>query len=91
MADYKEKFEEWQQAARRKARELDEKYAISDLVEEGARAAGEAAKRGAETIRSLSPSPSTSPLPARAKPNCSPFCELGFARIKLPAAVKVGP
>src|ERR1043165_8362589 len=43
MADYKEKFDEWQQAARRKARELDEKYSISDLV-------GEAAKRGAETV-----------------------------------------
>ena len=52
MADYKEKFDEWQQAARRKARELDEKYAISDLVEEGARAAGEAAKRGAESMAS---------------------------------------
>jgi hypothetical protein len=50
MADYKERFEEWQQAARRKAREFDEKYAISDLVEEGARVAGEAAKRGAETM-----------------------------------------
>jgi len=43
MADYKEKLDEWQQAARRKARELDEKYSISDLV-------GEAAKRGAETV-----------------------------------------
>ncbi len=50
MADYKEKLDEWQQAARRKARELDEKYAISDLVGEGARAASEAAKRGAETM-----------------------------------------
>jgi hypothetical protein len=50
MADYKEKFDEWQQAARRKARELDEKYAISDIVGEGARVAGEAAKRGAETM-----------------------------------------
>ncbi|HET9713734.1 MAG TPA: hypothetical protein VFP64_17725 [Pyrinomonadaceae bacterium] len=50
MADYKEKFDEWQQAARRKARELDEKFAISDLVGEGARAAGEAAKRGAESM-----------------------------------------
>jgi hypothetical protein len=29
---------------------LDEKYAISDLVDEGARAAGEAAKRGAQTL-----------------------------------------
>jgi len=43
MADYKEKLDEWQQAARRKARELDEKYSISDLV-------GEAAKRGADTV-----------------------------------------
>ncbi|HEV8369404.1 MAG TPA: hypothetical protein VGQ39_15720 [Pyrinomonadaceae bacterium] len=50
MADYKDKFDEWQQAARRKARELDEKYSISDLVDEGKRAAGEAAKRGAETM-----------------------------------------
>src|SRR5215813_3932252 len=50
MADYKEKLDEWQQAALRKARELDEKFAISDLVGEGARAASEAAKRGAETM-----------------------------------------
>ena len=50
MADYREKFDEWQQAARRKARELDEKFAISDMVGEGARVAGEAAKRGAETM-----------------------------------------
>jgi hypothetical protein len=52
MADYKEKLDEWQQAARRKAREFDEKYSISDLVGEGARAAGDAAKRGAETMAS---------------------------------------
>lgn len=50
MADYKEKIDEWQRAARRKARELDEKYSISDLVEESSRIAGEAAKRGAETF-----------------------------------------
>jgi hypothetical protein len=50
MADYKDKLDEWQQAARRKARELDEKFAISDIVGEGARAAGEAAKRGAEGV-----------------------------------------
>src|SRR5215204_4858845 len=50
MADYKEKIEEWQRAARRKARELDEKFAISDLMEEGSRVAGETAKRGAETL-----------------------------------------
>jgi hypothetical protein len=52
MADYKDKMDEWQKTVRRKARELDEKYAISDLVDEGSRVAGEAAKRGAETITS---------------------------------------
>ena len=52
MADYKDKIDEWQRAARRKARELDEKFAISDLVEEGSRVAGETAKRGAETLAS---------------------------------------
>jgi hypothetical protein len=52
MADYKEKIEEWQKTVRRKARELDEKYAISDLVDQSSRAAGEAAKRGAQTIKS---------------------------------------
>jgi hypothetical protein len=50
MADYKDKIDEWQQAARRKARELDEKFAISDLVGEGAKVAGDAARRGAETM-----------------------------------------
>ncbi|HEV7743867.1 MAG TPA: hypothetical protein VGO56_02620 [Pyrinomonadaceae bacterium] len=52
MADYKEKIDEWQKTVRRKARELDEKFALSDLVDEGSRVAGEAAKRGAETITS---------------------------------------
>jgi len=52
MADYKEKIDGWQKTVRRKARELDEKYAISDLVDEGSRVAGEAAKRGAEPITS---------------------------------------
>ncbi|MDQ1729476.1 MAG: hypothetical protein QOD33_1601 [Pyrinomonadaceae bacterium] len=50
MADYKEKLDEWQKTVRRKARELDEKYTISDLVDEGTRVAGNAARRGAETI-----------------------------------------
>ena len=52
MADYKDKFDEWQQAARRKAKELDEKYSISDLVNSGARAAEDAARRGAESVAS---------------------------------------
>lgn len=50
MADYKDKMDDWQRTVRRKARELDEKFSISDLVEEGSRVAGEAAKRGAETF-----------------------------------------
>jgi hypothetical protein len=52
MADYKDKIDEWQKTVRRKARELDEKYAISDLVDQSSRAAGAAAKRGAQTIKS---------------------------------------
>ncbi|MDQ6653713.1 MAG: hypothetical protein M3Y84_13345 [Acidobacteriota bacterium] len=52
MADYKDKIDEWQKTARRKVRELDEKYAISDLVDEGMLVAGEAAKRGAQTVTS---------------------------------------
>jgi len=50
MADYKEKIDEWQKAVRRKARQLDEKFAISDLVDEGSRVAGKAAKRGVDTL-----------------------------------------
>lgn len=50
MADYKDKLDEWQRAARRKARELDEKFGIKRGVEEGARVAQDAARRGAETL-----------------------------------------
>jgi hypothetical protein len=50
MTDYKEKFDDLHRAARRKARELDEKLGVSGIVEDTARAAGEAAKRGAKTI-----------------------------------------
>ncbi|MDT5296324.1 MAG: hypothetical protein QOJ76_3204 [Acidobacteriota bacterium] len=51
MADYRDKLEEWRDAARRKARELDEKYNVRERVEEGARAAGEAARRGADAVK----------------------------------------
>src|SRR5881409_1969044 len=50
MTDYKEKLDDLQRSARRKARELDEKLGVSNLVGDTARAAGEAAKRGAKTI-----------------------------------------
>jgi hypothetical protein len=51
MTDYRDKLDEWREAARRKARDLDEKYNIRERVEEGARAAGEAAKRGADAVK----------------------------------------
>ena len=50
MADYRDKLDEWRETARRKARELDEKYQIRERVEESARAAGEAARRGADRV-----------------------------------------
>src|SRR2546426_6618440 len=50
MADYKEKFDDLHRAARRKARELDEKLGVKGIVEDGARIAGDAARRGAQTI-----------------------------------------
>ena len=51
MTDYRDKLDEWREAARRKARDLDEKYNIRERVEEGARAAEQAAKRGAEAVK----------------------------------------
>src|SRR5918997_910735 len=45
MADYRDKLDEWREAARRKARELDDKYKIKDRVEEGGRAAREATEK----------------------------------------------
>jgi len=50
MADYKEKFDDLHRAAKRKARALDEKLGVSGIVEDTARFAGEAARRGAQTI-----------------------------------------
>jgi hypothetical protein len=50
VADYKDRLGEWGDAARRKARELDEKYKIKERVEDGARVAQDAAKRGATRV-----------------------------------------
>jgi len=50
MSDYKEKFDDLHRAARQKARELDEKLGVSGIVEDTARVAGDAARRGAKTI-----------------------------------------
>jgi len=50
MADYKEKLDDLHRAAKRRARELDEKLNVSGIVEDTARVAGDAARRGAQTI-----------------------------------------
>jgi hypothetical protein len=50
MADYKEKLDDLHRAAKRKARELDEKLDLKGKVEEGARVAGDAARAGAKSI-----------------------------------------
>src|SRR2546421_5073742 len=50
MSDYKEKFDDLHRAAKRKARELDEKLGVSGMVEDASRVAGDAARKGAQTI-----------------------------------------
>jgi hypothetical protein len=50
MTDYKEKFDDLHRAAKRKARELDEKLNVTGMVEDTARVAGDAARRGAQSI-----------------------------------------
>jgi len=50
MTDYKEKFDDLHRAAKRKAKELDEKLNVTGMVEDTARVAGDAARKGAQTI-----------------------------------------
>ncbi len=50
MADYRDKLEDWREAARRKARELDERYNIRERVETSTRSAQDAARRGADVV-----------------------------------------
>lgn len=50
MTDYKEKFDDLHRAAKRKAKELDEKLNVTGMVEDTARVAGDAARRGAQTF-----------------------------------------
>src|SRR5260370_39327084 len=50
MTEYKEKFAAVQRAARGKPRERDEKLNVTGRVEDTARVAGDAARRGAQTI-----------------------------------------
>ena len=50
MSDYKKNLDDLHRAAKRKARELDEKLGVSGMVEDASRVAGDAARRGAQTI-----------------------------------------
>jgi ElaB/YqjD/DUF883 family membrane-anchored ribosome-binding protein len=46
MADYKERFGEWQKAAREKFEEIDKQFGIKEKLEGGAKAVSEAAQEG---------------------------------------------
>jgi hypothetical protein len=50
MADYKEKLDDLHRAAKKKAQEIDEKLGVTGIVEDTARVAGDAARRGAKTL-----------------------------------------
>ncbi len=47
---YHKKFEEWREAARRRAKEIDQQLRLRDKVEQGVKAAGEAARRGLDLV-----------------------------------------
>lgn len=51
MADYKERFEKWQQEAKDRFEDFDKQLGLKDKIEEGAKVAKGAAKKGAETIK----------------------------------------
>ncbi|MGI8469615.1 MAG: hypothetical protein ACR2N3_14310 [Pyrinomonadaceae bacterium] len=51
MADYKEKFEEWQRAAKEKFEEVDRQLGIKDKLEESAKIFADAAQKSAETLK----------------------------------------
>ncbi len=51
MADYKEKFEKWQQEAKERFDDFDKQIGLKEKFEEGAKVAADAAKKGAETLK----------------------------------------
>lgn len=51
MADYKEKFDQWQREAKERFEDFDKQIKLKEKIEEGAKAAKDAAKKGAETLR----------------------------------------
>lgn len=51
MADYKDKFEEWQRSAKEKFEEIDKQLGIKEKIGEGAKVVKETAQKGAETLK----------------------------------------
>lgn len=51
MADYKEKFEEWQRSAKEKIEEIDKQLNLKEKIGESAKAVRETAKKGAENLK----------------------------------------
>ena len=51
MADYKEKFEEWQRSAKEKLGEIDKQLGLKDKLGESAKAVKETAQKSAETLK----------------------------------------
>ena len=51
MADYKQRFEEWQRAAQDKFEEIDKQFGLKDRFEEGTKLVKDVAEKGAETFK----------------------------------------
>ncbi len=51
MADYKERFEKWQRDAKERFEDFDKQLGLKEKIEEGAKVAADAAKKGAKKIR----------------------------------------
>jgi ElaB/YqjD/DUF883 family membrane-anchored ribosome-binding protein len=51
MADYKERFEEWQRETKKKFEEIDKQLGLKEKIGEGAKAVKETAQKGAETLK----------------------------------------
>ena len=51
MADYKERFEKWQSAAKEKFDEIDKQLGLKEKIEEGAKAVMDTAQKGAESLK----------------------------------------
>lgn len=51
MADYKDRFEQWQRTAKEKFEEIDKQLGIKEKIEEGAKTVKEVTQKSAETLK----------------------------------------